>query len=94
MQGLRSKNTFAADTFATAAARRRSAALLELAVTAFLLAAIIATALALGIDFARAATVYAAEPDVGLVLALLVAAVAVMVALSAAAVRFASRSRR
>ncbi len=87
MQGPRSMTTFTAT-------RGHSAALLELAMSVFLIVAIVATALALSIGFAHAATVYAAEPDVGLILALLVAAVAVMVALSAAAVRFASRSRR
>lgn len=80
--------------FVAAAARRRSTAALELAMTAFLVAAIVAAALALGFSSARAATVYAAEPDAGLVLALLVAAIAVMVALSAVTARFVGRSRR
>jgi diketogulonate reductase-like aldo/keto reductase len=62
--------------------------------SAFMLAAIIAAALALGVRFARAANVYAAEADVGLIVALLIGAVVVMGALSAAAVRIAARSRR
>lgn len=92
MQSSAPRTLFAA----ISVARDRSAkqALVELAMNAALIGATITAALALGIDLARAATASVSEPDTGLVIALLVAAVAAMVALSAAAVRIVGRPRR
>jgi hypothetical protein len=79
----------------TARGRRQvSTARVQLVMTGALIASIAVAATAVSIGFARAQGVTAmAEPDTGLVVALMVAAVGIMGALSAIAVRFAGRPR-
>jgi hypothetical protein len=71
-----------------------SNARVQLVMTGALVACIAVAATAVSMGFARAQGVAGiAEPDTGLVVALMVAAIGIMGALSAVAVRFAGRQR-
>jgi hypothetical protein len=75
--------------------RRSTTAVIQLVTTSLLVVAIVMAGLGISISIARAQVVGAMhEPDMGLVLTLFALAIVLMGVLSAAAVRFAGRSRR
>ena len=72
----------------------RAQAVVQLILTVTLIVGIAAAAITVSIGFARAQTATGlSEPDTSLVIAMLAGAIAVMVALSALAVRFTGRPR-
>jgi hypothetical protein len=75
--------------------RRSTTAVIQLVTSSLLVFAIAVAAFGISIGFARAQVVGTMhEPDTGLVLTLFALAIVLMGVLSAAAVRFAARSRR